>query len=384
MSGGLQVEVRRRALQPARGKGAPPFELHVAFDAPPGISVIFGSSGSGKTTLLDCIAGLRRPDEGLIRVFGADWFRAASGAAAVCLPPERRRVGYVFQDLALFPHLDVGANILFGLEARPRAGIPKMERAANAARVDAMMQQFHIAHLRHRLPAELSGGERQRVALARALVTDPQVLLLDEPLSALDFRLRAALMDDLLRWNEAHPVPILYVTHSREELLSLGAAVLVMEAGRMVARGAPHEVLRAPQSLSLAQLAGFENILPATVVERHPERGTMTASLGAGALTLDVPVTRAEIGERIRVAIRAGDILLATQRPSGLSARNLFPGRIISLVRRDVTVVAKIEAAPGVVLEAYLTLAAESAMGLEVGMETWIVLKTYSCHGVEG
>lgn len=367
---GLSVSIRRRA--PASQRDAQPFELNLAFEAPPGITVIFGASGSGKTTLLDCIAGLRHPESGTIRVAGQEWFHSE---AAVCLPAERRRTGYLFQDLALFPHLDAAANIGFGLHALPPA-----ERAA---RVQQAMEQLRIAGLAHRRPSALSGGERQRVALARALVTDPHVLLLDEPLSALDFRLRAALVDDLLRWNQAHPVPILYVTHSREELLALGASVLVLEAGHLVAQGAPHEVLRAPHSLSLAQLSGFENILPGRIEELHPERGTMTMHIAGSPLRLDVPVTGAHPGDAGAVAIRAGDIMLALEQPRGLSARNIFPGRILSLSRRDVTVVAEVEATPGLVFSVLLTLAAESAMDLCPGKSVWLVLKTYSCHPVE-
>ncbi len=377
---GLRVDIRRRT-QPAT-RDAQRFELRLAFDAPVGITVLFGASGSGKTTLLDCIAGLRHPDAGVIRVGGEDWFRSegtrnkakADAGQPVCLPPERRRVGYLFQDLALFPHLDVAGNVGFSLH-----GLPKPDRAA---KVEAALEQFRIVDLRHRRPAALSGGERQRVAFARALVRSPQVMLLDEPLSALDYRLRSALMDDLLRWSEAHPIPILYVTHSREELLSLGAAVLVMEEGQLVAQGAPHEVLRAPQSHKVAQLAGFENILRGRMEELHPERGTMSVRIAGGPVLLEVPLSGERLSESIGVAIRAGDILLASQPPEGLSARNVLPGKILSLKRRDVRYEVEVEAAPGVVLQVHLTLAAQTAMNLEAGKTVWLVLKTYSCHPV--
>ena len=135
-----------------------------------------------------------------------------------------------------------------------------------------MLQEFHIEHLHQQRPGEISGGERQRVALARALVTDPCVLLLDEPLAALDAATKAKILDDLRRWNQAHRIPILYVTHSREEVIALGERVLVMEQGRIIAHGTPHEVLSAPLQETVAQLAGFENIFDATVESVHEDR----------------------------------------------------------------------------------------------------------------
>src|SRR5436305_10926859 len=251
-----------------RKRHAREFELDIDLVASPGFTIVFGASGAGKTTLLDSIAGLATPEGGSISVGSRAFFDHASH---LNLPVAQRNVGYVFQELALFPHLTVEGNIGYGLDRLPPA-----KRVQD---ITAILQAFHIAPLRQRWPGEISGGERQRVALARSLVTDPCILLLDEPLAALDPATKAKILDDLRRWNQVHRIPILYVTHSREEVLALGERVLVLEEGRIIARGTPHEVMRAPVQETVAQLAGFENIFDATVYLVHEDRGTLTCRL---------------------------------------------------------------------------------------------------------
>jgi molybdate transport system ATP-binding protein len=244
-----------------------------------------------------------------------------------------------------------------------------------------MLQQFRIDHLRQQRPAKISGGERQRVALARSLVTDPSVLLLDEPLAALDASTKSKILDDLRRWNQAHGIPILYVTHSREEVMALGERVLVMEQGRIIAQGTPHEVMRAPVQETVAQLAGFENIFDATVYLILEDRGTLTCRLPGPAgkyVLLETPLIRAEVGSHLRVGIRAGDILLSIAQPVGLSARNVIAGHVVSVERRDMMIAARVDC--GVEMEVYLTLAAREALQLAEGREVWLVIKTHSCH----
>ncbi len=348
------------------------FSLDVYFTAAPGFTILFGTSGSGKTTLLDCVAGLATPDAGRIVVGERAFF---DGTAHTDVPVARRGIGYVLQDLALFPHLTVEQNTEYGL-----ARLPRPERQQRA---EAMLREFRIDHLRQRRPAEISGGERQRVALARALVTDPCVLLLDEPLAALDAPTKSKILDDLRRWNEAHRIPILYVTHSREEVIALGERVLVLEEGRILAQGTPHQVLGAPLQETVAQLAGFENIFDATVWLVHEDRGTMTCRITTGNATgssvlLETPLIRADVGSRLRVGIRAGDILLAIAKPVGLSARNVLAGRVVSLERRDMTISALVDC--GIQMEVYLSLAARDDLQLAQGREVWLVVKTYSCH----
>jgi molybdate transport system ATP-binding protein len=355
----LSVRVRKRLQKD--------FTLDLALALPPGITILFGPSGAGKTTLLDCIAGLVEPDEGRIATRDRILF---DGALKINFSPQRRGVGYVFQDLALFPHLTVQENVEYGLS--------RLGREERRRRSDAILESFRIEHLRSRRPRQISGGERQRVALARALVIDPAVLLLDEPLAALDAATKSKIVDDLRAWNQEHRIPVVYVTHSREEVFALGEQVIILENGRPIARGTPHEVMRAPRVETVAQLAGFENIFDAKVTAAHEERGTMVCQLSGSQLEVETPLVRAEVGSRLRVGIRAGDILLASVKPVGLSARNIIPGKVLSLAQRDVIVAAKVDC--GVEMEVHLTLAARDSLQLRKGGEVWLVVKTHSCH----
>ena len=260
---GLEVNVHKALPGETR-----PFELDVSFVVGNGITILFGASGAGKTTLLDCIAGIATPDAGRIALGGRVMFDSRE---RINVPPKHRRLGCVFQDVALFPHLTVAANVAYGLFDRKAA-----ERKDRVARA---LESLGIAELRNRRPAQLSGGERQRVALARALVTEPSILLLDEPLAALDLPVRMKIADDLRRSIQNLPIPVLYVTHSRDEVFMLGESLLVLEQGKLIAQGTPHEVMSAPQSETVAQLAGFENLFDARVTSTHEDRGTMTCEI---------------------------------------------------------------------------------------------------------
>ena len=239
----------------------PGFTLDVAWTAGDGVAVLFGPSGAGKTLTLQCLAGLLRPDQGRIVVDGRVLFDSSSG---VDVRPQARRVGYVFQGYALFPHLTVAENVAFGLRERPRA-----ERAARTARV---LERLGLTDLGGRAPHELSGGQRQRVALGRALATDPALLLLDEPLSALDAPLRRALRDELrviLReWRTAAVV----VTHDFTEAYRLADRVVVYDAGRVVQCAPRSELLWQPASEAVARIMGIRNVLHGTVVKATPDR----------------------------------------------------------------------------------------------------------------
>ena len=286
----------------------------------------------------------------------------------------KRRIGYVHQDLALFPHLTAEENVAYGLRA--------LRDSERKARSREILDAFRIVHVRDRRPAQISGGERQRVALARALVTEPRALLLDEPLAALDQPTKSSLVGDLRNWNQHHRVPILLVTHNREEVFALGDEVVILEAGRIVAQGQPHEVMRAPQLETAAHLSGFENIFDASVLALHEDRGTMrckltTRHLRSGTVELETPLVRAEVGSQLRVGIRAGDLLLATESPRGLSARNILPGIIRRLEPRDVIVSAIVDCG-GTEFEVHL--AARDALQLDPGKSVWVVVKTHSCH----
>lgn len=361
-SSGLQVRVRRTLLSEDGG-----FQLDVAFALEKGITILFGPSGAGKTTLLDCIAGLSDPDRGQIVAGDRVMFDSEK---AINVDPTGRRMGYVFQDLALFPHLSVEANVAYGLGS--------LKAEDRKQRVAGALESLGITELRARRPAELSGGERQRVALARALVTEPSVLLLDEPLAALDMPVRMKIAEDLRRSIQTLPIPVLYVTHSRDEVFMLGERMLMLERGKIIAEGTPHQVMSAPRNETVAQLAGFENVFDAEVMSIHEERGTMTCGVGARSLELETPLVRAEVGSRLRVGISAGDVLLATSAPVGLSARNILPGKLISLWQRDMIVVARVEC--GVEMSVHLTLAARDSLELVPGKQVWLIVKTHSCH----
>lgn len=344
----------------------------MSFSAAAGITMLFGPSGAGKTTLLECISGLLAPDEGRIALGERVLWDLET---QVNIPVARRRVAYVFQTLALFPHMSVEANIAYGLNRLPRDERRKA--------VDTIVDAFRIRHLRHRRPGEISGGERQRAALARVLVTDPCVLLLDEPLSALDLTTKSGIIADLRAWNEAHRIPVIYVTHSRDEVFALGERVVALEQGRVIAEGSPQEVLRAPRVESLAQAAGIENIFNGTVAALHEDLGTMTCRIGGG-VNLEVPLGHAATGDTVRIGIGAGDILLANTKPHGVSARNVLPGQIVSLARRDVLAVARVRCGSnpdaGTEMQVHLTPGAQHSLGLAPGGNVWLVIKTYSCH----
>jgi molybdate transport system ATP-binding protein len=343
------------------------FQLDVEFQAPPGITILFGASGAGKTTILDCIAGLQKPDDGVISVGSENVF---DSAARVNVAARHRHVGYLFQTLALFPHMSVIRNIEYGLAS--------LDAAERESRVAEIMDSFQISALAERRPAEISGGERQRVALARTLVTRPCTLLLDEPLTALDATTKAKIISDLRDWNARFRIPILYVTHDREEVFAVGERMLVLENGRVVAQGLPQDVLHRPELESVAQLAGFENVFDGSVVERHVEQGTMACRIADSQVELEVPLTRVEPGQRIRAGIRAGDILIATSAPQGLSARNVIAGAVTKLEQRDVTVIAHVDC--GTLFEVHLTPGAVRALQLVAGSRVWLVIKTYSCR----
>jgi molybdate transport system ATP-binding protein len=279
----------------------------------------------------------------------------------------------VFQTLALFPHLTVEENVAYGLNS-----LTEQERRH---RVREILSVFRVEKLWKHKPGEISGGEKQRIALARSLVTEPRVLLLDEPMTGLDAELKSAIVDDLRAWNAAKRIPILYVTHSREEVDALGERVIALENGRVVRAGTPMDVLDAPRRKRLAQAAGFENLLAGTVLNLREADGVMRVRLGETACEIEVPLGHAAVGNCVRVAIRAGDILLATEQPRGLSARNVIEGQIALLERRGTMVIARVDC--GVTFLAHVTPGAVRSLELTAGRKVWLVLKTHSCHVVD-
>lgn len=362
----------RDAANSHGGESGRGFVLDVEFAAPPGVTILFGASGSGKTQTLLSVAGLTRPDEGLITVQGETLFDSSRNFS---LPVSRRRVGYVFQSLALFPHMTAQVNVEFAAH-----DLPRRERREKAA---ALLERFGVGHTAARRPREISGGEAQRVALARALASEPRMLLLDEPLSALDEPVKLSIMSDLREMNRRLNLPVLYVTHSRDEALALGERALVFERGRIIAEGEPHEVFGSPASLGVARLAGVENIFEGVVESRDESAGTMTVGLsrdeGAASCSVEVPLGRAGVGGRVTIAVRSGDVLLATEEPRGLSARNVLRGRVSAVERRSSETLVRVECG-GVVWATSVTRRSLEELSVEVGREVWLAFKTYSCR----
>lgn len=359
--------------------------MEAEFRIPSGVTIVFGPSGAGKSTLLRCISGIYSPDEGVVSVSGQVFF---DSRANINIDPAKRRIAFVFQELALFPHLTVEQNAAYGLR--------RFSRAEREDRTSKVLASFQISHLRCRKPSEISGGERQRVALARSLVTEPCALLLDEPLSSLDATVKAGVLDDLRAWNAERCIPILYVTHDREEATGLGERMMLLERGRIVAKGSPVEVLDLPRRESIARLSGFENILDAEIVAINESNGTMTcrpfassltgsglseigARCSAANATLEIPLTRVSPNSHVRIAIRAGDIILATARPEKLSARNILPGEVVEITRSGARVTVTVMC-NGVTFLSHVTTGAVDSLNLSAGCPVWLVIKSYSCQ----
>ncbi|MDP4024239.1 molybdenum ABC transporter ATP-binding protein [Methylobacterium sp. NEAU 140] len=336
------------------------FALEAAFDAGPGLTALFGRSGSGKTTLIDLIAGLARPDRGRIAAGGTV---LVDTAARVFLPPHRRRIGVVFQDARLFPHLSVRKNLGYGRwMARLRPDL---------AEFAAVTEMLGIGPLLDRQPAGLSGGERQRVAIGRALLARPRLLLMDEPLAALDEARKAEILPYIERLRDAAGVPIVYVSHAVAEVARLAATIVVLDAGRVAAAGPAGEILRRADLVPVREEAGA--LLDMTVEGPDTETGLTRLAGPAGGLL--VPGLARPPGARVRVRVPARDVLVATEAPRGLSARNVLPGRVRSLAPSDAGVMVTIECG-GATLVARLTAAAVRDLALEPGRPVLAVIKS--------
>ncbi|HXU38244.1 MAG TPA: molybdenum ABC transporter ATP-binding protein [Blastocatellia bacterium] len=352
-----------------RGAAAQGFSLDVEFDVPPGFTILFGASGSGKTTTLKSISGIVSPDSGRIAIGDEVLFDSSEQKD---LPIRKRGVGYVFQDLALFPHLTARANVEFGMT--------RLSRADRRRKAEAMMEALRISHTAARKPREVSGGEAQRVALARALAHQPRILLLDEPLSAIDEATKRGIIADLKSINRELRLPIIYVTHSRQEAVSLGERVIVYEQGRVVASGEPISVFGTPVTASVARLTGVENIFSAKVIGKSEEAGIMTVEVSdaEGSCRVDVPFGNESLGERVTLAVPSGDILLATEEPRSTSLRNRMRGTITAIDDDLNRTIVRVNA--GVIWSASVTRQAVSELGLSRNQEVWLAFKTHSCY----
>ncbi|HEU0021410.1 MAG TPA: ABC transporter ATP-binding protein [Dehalococcoidia bacterium] len=359
------------------------FSLETEWEAAPGqVLILFGPSGAGKTTTLRAIAGLVRPLQGHIEVGGQVVYDSQSRS---WVPPHRRRVGYLTQQVNLFPHLSVIGNLRYGLAKR---GLASRSATGYPLPMERLLQNLQLEGLEERRVWELSGGQQQRVALARALATDPQVLLLDEPFSSLDAELRRALRDEVRSILSRANIPVILVTHDRDEALAMGDVIQVIDRGRTLSRGEPLQVLGQPGQARVARLVGVENILAMRVASRHPQDGTMVCVSREGptgpeaGLHLEVPLSDLAEGQPVTVGIRASDIILAGEKLVSSSARNQIRGKVVGVELRPPGYEVTLDCA-GIQFHCHITGTSLSEMKVAAGLDLWAVFKASSCFLVK-
>lgn len=346
-----------------------PFELRLQVTSPQAqVLALFGRSGCGKTTAINLLAGLMQPDAGRIALGDTVLFDSELG---IDVPTEQRRIGYVFQTPRLFPHYSVRGNLLYGA-SRSRAQQPSLQ-------FDHIVSLLGLTELLPRLPHQLSGGEQQRVALGRALLSQPRLLLLDEPLASLDQARRAEVLPYLERVRDELGLTMVYVSHQFEEVLRLAAHVVLLEQGKAIAAGALTDISLQP---ALRQLIGADAVgavIDAQVTSIDAQSGLAQVAVGKGQLQVDAQSLG--IGQRVRLQLLARDLILALQKPQGLSVRNQLQGVLIaidadgahaSLVGVDVG---------GTTLQARITNSALRELDLRVGLEIWVLVKAITLRG---
>ena len=354
-------------------------QLDIAFDVPsPGVTVLFGPSGSGKSTILNAAAGLLRPDACRIEIDGQVLADTRSG---IWLPPERRRVGLVFQDLRLFPHMTVATNLRFGLR-RVRSGVVRDGlKQPGLVQFDEIVDLLGIGALLERRPHSLSGGERQRVAIGRALLAQPHLLLMDEPLASLDTARKAEILPFLTRLKTVLKLPVLYVTHALDEVVRLADSMVLINAGHVVGFGSISEVA-ARADLPLAQRDDAGAVLTCRV-EAH-DAGRALTRLQNGVVPFLVPLLDLAPGAACRIRIPAREVILASKVPDAISLHNVVPGTVRriaqDLARR--TVMVEI-ALPNGALLSRVTPDATVRLGLSPGTPVLALIKSTSIEVLE-
>ncbi len=327
------------------------------------ITVLFGPSGSGKTTILRCLAGLDHPEKGVIRYGSEIWTDAAAG---ISLTPQQRRIGYLFQEFALFPHMTVRENV--------QCGLRRKDRRYREQRVSAMLELFQIGELEDRYPRHLSGGQKQRVALARAMAPEPRLLLLDEPLSALDETTRGKLREDLRVLLLRIGIPTILVTHSRTEAIALGDRIAVVVDGGIQQSGPVQDVFSRPANHAVARSVGVETVLPGKVLESG--NGLLVIQAGTQRV---VAVDMGDLpGNEVYLCIRAEDVILEKETRNVGSARNHLPGRISSVTPEGPIVRVSLDC--GMPLTALVTRQSSEEMKLQEGTSIMAVIKATSIH----
>jgi len=391
----LRVELKKR-------RGA--FLVDAAFDLPtPGVAALFGRSGSGKTTLVNLIAGLLDADQGRIELDGEVLLDTA---ARVHLRAEKRRIGYVFQDARLFPHLNVAANLRYAVtRANKRANkhgalrgvtrgasrAPDGSAAAAAASpvsFDAVVDLLALATLLARSPRQLSGGEKQRVAIARALLSQPRLLLLDEPLASLDASRREEVLPYLETLRDELAIPMVYVSHQFDEVLRLATHVVLLDSGSTVAQGLVGPMSLRPELRAIVGAEAVGAVVEGEVLGVDAAAGLVNVRVGRGELKVRAPHWGAgaplrvlDAGARLRVQILARDVIVATAEPRHLSVRNRLPGSIVAVDRdAEDTDLISIDVGGAVIL-ARVTTAASRELALAPGAAVWALIKSVSLRG---
>jgi molybdate transport system ATP-binding protein len=341
------------------------FLLDAKFELPtPGVVALFGRSGCGKTTLVNVIAGLALADSGYVAL---DDNVLLDTDAGINVPPERRRIGYVFQDARLFPHIGVEANLRYALK---RAAVPPF------VGVDRVVALLDLEPLMGRRTHELSGGERQRVAIGRALLSQPSLLLLDEPLASLDASRREEVLPYLETLRDQLAIPMVYVSHNFDEVLRLATHLVLVEAGKTLAQGNLSEMSLHPRLRAIIGTDAVGAIVDGTVLGADSSSGLTRVQVGHGELK--VHCGEAAPGTRLRVQLLARDLIVATEPPRQLSVRNSLPG-VVTSVANDVddSDLIAIDIG-GILIMARVTTAATRELGLAQGKPVWALVKTAS------
>jgi molybdate transport system ATP-binding protein len=355
----LEVRVRKQ-----RGD----WRLDAEFSMPtPGIVALFGRSGCGKSTLVDIIAGLVAADAGRVALDGCVLLDVALRRD---VKPERRRIGYVFQDAKLFPHLDVAGNLRY---AARRARSPEV------VNFDAAIELLALGPLLARRTQQLSGGERQRVAIGRALLSQPRLLLLDEPLAALDAARREEVLPYLEALRDRLAVPMVYVSHQFDEVLRLATHLVLIDAGKTVAQGDLGAMSLRPELRAIIGADAVGSVLDGEVLGIDAASGLHRVRVGGGVLAVRAPA--AVPGSRWRVQILARDVIVATDPPRSLSVRNELAGTIVAIVADEPDADLVSIDVGGVTILARITSAATRSLGLHAGMRVWALVKSVSLGG---
>jgi len=342
-----------------------PFRLECAFASSAPIVALFGRSGAGKSTVVNAIAGILRPDRGRIVVEGRTLFDSAKG---IDLPPESRRVGYVFQDALLFPHLTVRGNLAYGERLTPQA-----ERFVDRARIVALLD---LGRLLDRRPTDLSGGERQRAAIGRALLASPRVLLMDEPLASLDAPRKAEILAYVELLRDEVRLPIVYVSHAIEEVTRLADHLVVLSDGRVAAEGRVADVMSRADLQPLTGRFEAGAVIDTRVAAIDERYGLSTLAFAGGSLV--VPNVDALPGEPVRARIRARDVSIALSRPREISIRNVFEARVVTLSGEFGAIVDVTLDVAGTPLVARVTRQAADELGLAPGLAVFALVKAVS------